>query len=140
VPRRRSDFKPLPVASHPRQVSRAPAGRWQPAFALEPLDGGFRCCLLLKPCDVADNFRGCALSHGFKDAIFGDTREGAAQSLAEKLKSLPVISGQPDIAALGDPALVAKQWAVELHLKPEDDLKQFLDYLEDMQASAQPQS
>lgn len=56
--------------------------------------------------------------------------ERAAQGLAERLKSLPLVDGQPDLASLGDPALIALQWAAELHLTPEEQLQQFLEYLE----------
>lgn len=59
-------------------------------------------------------------------------QERTAQGVAERLKSLPVVNGQPNLAVLGDPALVAKQWAAELHLTPEEQLKQFLAYLEDL--------
>jgi len=49
-------------------------------------------------------------------------------------------STPPDIAALGDPTLVAKQWAAELRLTPEEELQQFLAYLEDILAKAQAPS
>ena len=65
----RADFKPLPVAPQPRQVSRARAGRLA-AFALEPLGGCFRHRLLLKPCDVVRSFRGCHFTRGFSAMYF----------------------------------------------------------------------
>lgn len=67
-------------------------------------------------------------------------RDQAAKGLAEKLRSLPIIDGQPDIAALGDPALVAKQWAAELHLTPEEQLQHLLQYLEEMRTGVQSPS
>jgi hypothetical protein len=41
-----------------------------------------------------------------------------------------VLFRSPDLASLGDPALIALQWAAELHLTPEEQLQQFLEYLE----------
>ncbi|WP_244626477.1 hypothetical protein [Bradyrhizobium ivorense] len=77
--------------------------------------------------------RGDEARESFARAI----KDQAAKGLAEKLKSLPVIDGQPDIAALGDPTMVAKQWATELRLTPEEELQQFLAYLEDILAKGQ---
>jgi hypothetical protein len=58
-------------------------------------------------------------------------RDRVAKGLLEKLKSLPTIDGKPDVTALGDPAAVTKQWAAELHLAPDEQLQQFLHFLED---------
>ena len=63
--------------------------------------------------------------------------ERAAKGLAEKLQSLPLVDGQPDVAPLGDPTLVARQWAAELHLSREEQLQELLEYLEKMRAGAE---
>jgi hypothetical protein len=59
------------------------------------------------------------------------------RDLAEKLQALPIKDGQPDVAALGDPALIGKEWATELHLTREEQLQQLVDYLEKVQAGAE---
>jgi hypothetical protein len=64
-------------------------------------------------------------------------RERAAKGVAEKLQSFPLVDGQPDVAALGDPTLVARQWAAELHLSREEQLQELLEYLEKTCAGAE---
>lgn len=61
----------------------------------------------------------------------------AGQSLLAKLEALPLVNGKPDVSGIGDPAEVAKQWAAELNLTPEESLQCFLDYLDETR-SARP--
>ncbi|KJC36798.1 hypothetical protein UB31_35690 [Bradyrhizobium sp. LTSP849] len=91
---------------------------------------------------IGENLRKLGKERGAEglNAFIRLHRDQAAKGLAEKLRSLPVIDGQPDVAALGDPALVGKQWAAELHLTPEDQLHQLLQYLEAMRTGGQPPS
>jgi len=62
-------------------------------------------------------------------AVAKKTKERAANMLRAKLKELPVTNGRPDFSKLGDPAEVAKRWAVEAGLNHEAILEQLLAHL-----------
>lgn len=53
-----------------------------------------------------------------------------AKGLLAKLGDLPVVNGEPDFGAIGDPLQVAEQWASEMKLDREQFLGALLQHLE----------
>jgi hypothetical protein len=65
-------------------------------------------------------------------ALASFARESQAElthAFVKKLSQLPLISGKRDFSALGDPHEVAKQWAAELKLNPDQVVERLLQHL-----------
>jgi hypothetical protein len=65
------------------------------------------------------------------NAFLRQDRERSIEAFAARLASLPRVNGQSDINGLGDPAELAKQWAAEMKLSPEDRLDRLLKHFEE---------
>jgi hypothetical protein len=56
-------------------------------------------------------------------------RERVGQALRAELEAVPVRDGAPDLAALGDPATVGRQWAAEIRGSHDETLARILEHL-----------
>ncbi len=63
-------------------------------------------------------------------SFISQDRERISREFFAKLASLPLVDGQPDVSAIGDPIELAKLWAAEMKLSEEKFLDRLLKHLE----------
>jgi hypothetical protein len=56
--------------------------------------------------------------------------EGLSKALLEKLRQLPLVNGQPDFSAIGDPKELGKKWAAELKSTDEQLFERLVQHIE----------
>jgi hypothetical protein len=56
--------------------------------------------------------------------------DGLSKGLLEKLRQLPLVNGQPDFSAVGDPKELGKKWAAELKSTDEQLFERLLQHIE----------
>jgi hypothetical protein len=62
-------------------------------------------------------------------AFMNQDRERMSRGFIAKLEALPRVHGQPDLSAIGNPSDLAKQWAAEMKLPPEEFVAALLKHL-----------
>lgn len=63
-------------------------------------------------------------------SFISQDQERISREFLAKLASLPLVDGQPDVSAIGDPTQLAKLWAAEMKLSKEEFLDRLLKHLE----------
>ncbi|WP_296617260.1 hypothetical protein [Sphingomonas sp.] len=64
------------------------------------------------------------------ESFLREDRDRAVATLVTKLKGLPILDGQPDFSSLGEPEMVAQEWASAADLDNDVALRRMVDYLE----------